>query len=111
MNTSKFVKVFEALVGSGLSSKEATKIALKVSSKSEGVIGTATKATKGDGGSLKTRILAFANNRKGHEWSLAQCAMNLGADPNNVSAQITPLYKDGSLVRIGRGKYRTSNKA
>ena len=115
MNSYKVTKAFCFLLENGYAPKVALKEAYRIASKSDAVgikIAKKTafkthKDTVAPTFTLSERIVGYANTRKGHEWSLASCALTLGVDPNSISAQLTKLTKKGTLVRIGRGKYRT----
>lgn len=107
MNSAKFVKVFDSLVKI-VGSKEAAKVAMRVA-KDDKQIAKQERAlapTSNDSNSLKGRIMAFANKRKGAVWSLQNIARQLEVDPNSISAQLTKLCGEGRITRTGRGEYR-----
>jgi hypothetical protein len=106
MNTKKFSKIFQALLGSGVSINDATKSAAKLANKVEK---TSTPAKKGKL-SVKDQIIQYATSRRGNVWTLQALALALPkVSYGNLSVNITDLTKKGKIVRVGRGEYRKAH--
>jgi hypothetical protein len=56
---------------------------------------------------LTARIIAYSKSQRGRVWHLGSCSSALGVDRNSVSAALTPLCKNGTIVRTGHGEYRS----
>lgn len=109
MNTKKFSKIFQALLGSGVSVNEATKSAAKLANKVETAPPKGKPAKKGKL-SVKDQILQYATSRRGNVWSLQALVAALPkVSYANLSVTITALTKSGKIVRVGRGEYRKAH--
>lgn len=107
----KGAKINAFLIGLGMSAEVAYKEAQRLE-KCFGKTKAPTSAPKvrdrvhGGGTSLKSDIISYGRTRKGNVFTLAQIALGCDTSPNNVSAQLTHLIREGVLVRTGRGEYR-----
>ena len=106
---SKIAMITVALVGCGFNTEmaviEAERLAPKLDNKGD----KRRTLAGGDGQflatSLKERIVAYAQKRKGNVWSLSALALALKVGKNALSAQISHLIKSRVLVRTGRAEY------
>jgi hypothetical protein len=112
MNTKKFSKIFQSLLGAGVSVNDATKSAAKLASKVEKVPEPKVSGKPGNKGKLSVReqIMQYATSRRGNVWTLQALALALPkVNIGNLSVNITPLTKSGKIVRVGRGEYRKAH--